>query len=162
VRAVINRCGVIAGPWQMGRVDQGIVALWLARHLYGLPLTYIGYGGKQVRDALHIEDLADLIEAQLTSAAPLAGQVLPVGGGRAVSFSLIELTELASRATGRSLSIASDDRVREGDIPVFLTDAGLADRTFGWKPARSLEQIIDDTARWLRDNRDALRPVFGA
>ena len=32
VRAVINRCGVIAGPWQMGKVDQGFIALWAARH----------------------------------------------------------------------------------------------------------------------------------
>ena len=29
--ALINRCGVIAGPWQMGKVDQGVVALWVSR-----------------------------------------------------------------------------------------------------------------------------------
>ena len=35
LRAVVNRCGVISGPWQMGKVDQGFVVLWAARHLYG-------------------------------------------------------------------------------------------------------------------------------
>ncbi len=25
LRTVVNRCGVIAGPWQMGKVDQGFV-----------------------------------------------------------------------------------------------------------------------------------------
>lgn len=59
LRGVINRCGVITGPWQMGRVDQGVVVYWVARHVFGGPLSYIGYGGsgKQVRDILHIEDL---------------------------------------------------------------------------------------------------------
>src|SRR5450756_1441241 len=45
LRAVINRCGVISGPWQMGKVDQGFVVLWLARHLFGGPLSYMGFGG---------------------------------------------------------------------------------------------------------------------
>jgi CDP-paratose 2-epimerase len=27
LRAVINRCSVIAGPWQMGKGDHGVVAL---------------------------------------------------------------------------------------------------------------------------------------
>ena len=35
MRAVIDRCGVIAGPWQMGKVDQGFMVLWAARHLFG-------------------------------------------------------------------------------------------------------------------------------
>jgi CDP-paratose 2-epimerase len=33
LRAVINRSGVLTGPWQMDKVDQGFVALWAARHL---------------------------------------------------------------------------------------------------------------------------------
>ena len=32
---MINRCGVLAGPWQMGKVDQGVIALWVARHFFG-------------------------------------------------------------------------------------------------------------------------------
>ena len=43
VRAVIDRCGVIAGPWQMGKVDQGVFTHWLlapplraAAHLHRL------------------------------------------------------------------------------------------------------------------------------
>ena len=29
---VIDRCGVIAGPWQMGKVDQGVFTHWLLSH----------------------------------------------------------------------------------------------------------------------------------
>ena len=67
VRATIDRCGVIAGPWQMGKVDQGVFTHWLLAHYAGRPLTYIGYGGsgKQVRDLLHVDDLCELILEQL-------------------------------------------------------------------------------------------------
>ncbi|MCX6852604.1 MAG: NAD-dependent epimerase/dehydratase family protein, partial [Verrucomicrobia bacterium] len=34
LKAVINRCGVVAGPWQFGKVDQGVVALWVMAHLF--------------------------------------------------------------------------------------------------------------------------------
>ena len=69
LRAAINRCGVIAGPWQMGKVDQGVVSLWVLRHYFGKPLSYIGYGGtgKQVRDVLHVDDLCELVEEQLAN-----------------------------------------------------------------------------------------------
>ena len=63
----IDRCGVIAGPWQMGKVDQGVFTHWMLAHHFGNPLSYIGFGGdgKQVRDLLHVEDLVDLVERQL-------------------------------------------------------------------------------------------------
>lgn len=45
LRTVIDRCGVIAGPWQMGKVDQGVFTHWVLSHHFGRPLRYIGYGG---------------------------------------------------------------------------------------------------------------------
>ena len=37
------RFGVIAGPWQMGKVDQGFLTYWLAAHLpIKKPLKYFG------------------------------------------------------------------------------------------------------------------------
>ena len=101
--ALINRCGVLAGPWQMGKADQGVVALWVARHYFNRPLKYIGFGGhgKQVRDLLHIDDLFELIAAQASSSEVWDGRVYNVGGGQDVSVSLAELTELCHAATGQ-------------------------------------------------------------
>ena len=67
MNTVINRCGVISGPWQMGKVDQGVLVLWLARHYFKGALNYIGYGGsgKQMRDVLHADDLYDLIDLEV-------------------------------------------------------------------------------------------------
>ena len=83
IRTVVDRCGVIAGPWQMGKVDQGVFTHWLLSHHTGRPLSYIGYGGtgKQVRDVLHIDDLCDLILDQLADPDGWHGATVNVGGG---------------------------------------------------------------------------------
>jgi CDP-paratose 2-epimerase len=46
IRSVVNRCGVITGPWQMGKIDQGVFVLWVAKHYFNQSLSYIGYGGE--------------------------------------------------------------------------------------------------------------------
>jgi len=58
----INRCGVIAGPGQFGRIDQGIFSYWIYQWILGKPLAYIGFGGEglQVRDLLAPADLVEL------------------------------------------------------------------------------------------------------
>ena len=100
VPAVIDRCGVIAGPWQMGKVDQGVFTHWLLAHRLRRPLTYIGYGGtgKQVRDLLHVDDLCELILEQLGDPGAWDGATLNVGGGVEGSLSLRETTDAVPRA----------------------------------------------------------------
>jgi CDP-paratose 2-epimerase len=86
LRAAIDRCGVIAGPWQMGKDDQGVFTYWLLGHYFGRDLRYIGYGGtgKQVRDVLHVDDLADLIEDQLLRPEHWDGATVYVWGCRVI------------------------------------------------------------------------------
>jgi CDP-paratose 2-epimerase len=159
--AVVNRCGVIAGPWQMGRVDQGIVMHWASSHLFGWPLQYTGYGGtgKQVRDILHVDDLADLVGRQISRMQELSGRTFNVGGGRDVSISLVELTELCAAATGRHVPIAQVPETRAADIPLYLTDTRKVREELGWAPARSAADIVNDAVSWLRAHQEQLLPV---
>ena len=161
--AVINRCGVLTGPWQMGKVDQGVVVLWVARHLYGGALSYIGYGGhgKQVRDMLHVDDLLELVLYQFDHLEALSGQTFNVGGGRAVSASLQELTGLCREITGNTLEIGREAAERPADIPLYLSDHGRVTRATGWQPKRDVRRILEDVYRWLRENQEALRPILG-
>ena len=78
LRAIINRCGVVSGPWQMGHAEQGVFAYWLLAHLFERPLKYIGYGGQghQVRDVLHVDDLAELIAIQIARPETLERRML--------------------------------------------------------------------------------------
>lgn len=159
--AVVNRCGVIAGPWQMGKIDQGVIALWVAAHIFGKSLKYVGYNGLQVRDVLHVEDLASLVERQASHASPLAGAVYSVGGGVDRSCSLRELTTLCRQRTGSLIDIPVDPGVREGDVPLFITDASRVSDAFGWSPERSLRDIVGNIAGWIEGNADTLRPILG-
>ena len=40
LKYIINRCGVISGPLQFGKQDQGFISLWIWRHLNNLKLNY--------------------------------------------------------------------------------------------------------------------------
>lgn len=159
---LVNRFGVIAGPWQMGKIDQGVVTLWVARHIYGQPLSYIGFGGtgKQVRDVLHIDDVCELIALQIDRLESLRGGLFNVGGGRPVSVSLAELTDLCRAATGTSIPIASVPENRAADVPLYVTDNGKIEATLGWRPQRSMERLIGDVSAWIRAHETALRPIL--
>lgn len=39
MQALINRCGVLTGPWQMGKVEQGVFALRMACHYFQKPFS---------------------------------------------------------------------------------------------------------------------------
>jgi CDP-paratose 2-epimerase len=148
---IINRCGVLAGPWQMGKVDQGFFVLWAARHLYGGVLAYSGFGGAgyQVRDVLHVVDLADLICRQIDAFDRHSGQTYNVGGGQEVSVSLAELTKLCAVRTGRRLQIGGDPVTRPADILYYVSDNALASKATSWAPARSVETTLDEILEWL-------------
>jgi CDP-paratose 2-epimerase len=163
LRAVVDRCGVIAGPWQMGKVDQGVFAHWLLSHHFGLPLTYIGYGGtgKQVRDLLHVADLVDLVDEQLGDPGHWDGEVVNVGGGRDVSLSLLETTEICRELTGNEVPISSVPEDRAGDVPIYLSDCSRLFERTKWRPSRTARDTLSDLAAWIDDHADQLRDTLG-
>ncbi len=162
LRAVINRCGVISGPWQMGHSEQGVFAHWMMAHVLGRPLTYIGFGGtgQQVRDVLHVADLGELIDRQLADPDTLDGRVYNVGGGLANSVSLAEFSTVCANVTDQSLPIGSLDDTRPGDIPIYITDNGRVTAQYSWRPRRSVTDIAGDLHTWIVDNRDALEATL--
>jgi len=163
IRAVINRFGVIAGPWQMGRIDQGLIGYWIARHLYGGTLKFIGYkgSGKQLRDVLHVDDLCELVLYEMLHMKELNSLVFNVGGGRNRTFSLLELTGLARKITGRTMDITPILEPRRADVRIYITDNGYVSKLTGWKPKRSLGDVVEDTYQWMKENKDQLQEVLG-
>ncbi len=162
-RAVVNRCGVIAGPWQMGKVDQGVFSWWLLSHHFGRPLSYIGFGGsgKQVRDLLHVDDLVDLIEEQLSEPERWSGVTANVGGGRECSLSLLETTEICRELTGNEVPIGSDPQTRPGDVPVYLSDCSHLHTLTSWRPRRAPRDVLTGLLAWSTEHEDALRVALG-
>ena len=80
---IINRFGVIAGPWQFGKQDQGFVSLWIANHILNKKLSFTGFGGSgnQVRDVIHIDDVCEIIHLQIKKIQKINNHVFNIGGG---------------------------------------------------------------------------------
>ena len=162
IRAIINRCGVLTGPWQMGKVDQGVFTLWVAMHYFERELSYIGWGGsgKQVRDLLHIDDLTDLLGAQLERFTDLHGQTFNVGGGVASSLSLLETTHLCQRITGKTIPVHAVESNRPADLALYITDTSRISEATGWRPQRTPEQTLRSIHEWIIAEEASVRHIW--
>jgi CDP-paratose 2-epimerase len=158
-RCIIDRIGLMAGPWQFGKVDQGILTHWMMSHYFRKPLTYIGFGGKgkQVRDVLHVDDLFELLSRQLAALDQANGRVYNVGGGQGYSLSLNELTALCRTITGNSIDIASEPLNRPYDVMIYITDNEKVSEQFGWQPKLSPDRTLEDIFKWIKGNERNIR-----
>ncbi len=161
IRSIINRCGVLSGPWQMGKVDQGFISLWAGRYTFGGDLAYIGFNGlgQQIRDILHIDDFCELLEEQILNLNDYNGTTFNVGGGAKNSISLLELSMLCEKITGRKKSIRSVPGTHPADIPYYVTDNNFVTQQTGWSPRKNLENILSEIFKWL-ESTPGLKNVF--
>ena len=162
LKSIINRCGVLTGPWQMGKIDQGVVVLWLAKHFWNKELSYIGFGGQglQLRDILHINDLYALVKMQLRDFSKFEGQIFNVGGGNDVSVSLFELTALCEDITGNKIKIHRVEENRAADIPIYITDNSKIQSICDWKPESSSRTILIDIFDWIKKNENSVKKLL--
>jgi CDP-paratose 2-epimerase len=147
----------------MGKVDQGIIALWVARHFWKQNLQYIGFNGsgKQVRDVLHIDDLYTLVKMQISNFDLFQGSTFNVGGGNEMSTSLLELTEICEQVTGNKIDITAVLENRTADLPIYITDNSRIYEISGWKPNKSVITLVQDIFAWLKENEVMLKPLLG-
>jgi CDP-paratose 2-epimerase len=159
---VINRCGVLTGPWQMGKVDQGVAVLWMAAHYWKKKLSYIGFegSGRQVRDFLHIYDLCLLLDEQLHEFQKFSGNIYNVGGGLPNAISLKELSSICSEITGNEIEIAEDRKQREGDIRIYVTDNSKLYQNTSWRPTKSVKETMKEIYKWISENEGQLKSIL--
>jgi len=159
---IIDRCGVIAGPWQMGKSDQGVMALWMGAHYFRHGLAYIGFEGtgKQVRDVLHIDDFCDLVVDQVSHFPRYGGRLYNVGGGLTNSLSLRETTALCEEITGNRIPWASVPDTRPADVRLYISDHEVISKVNGWRPRRDVGATLTDIFHWLKAEESHVRPLF--
>jgi len=162
LRYVIDRCGLLTGPAQMAKSDQGVVALWMAAHYFRKDLAYIGFGGagKQVRDFLHVDDLFDVIYEQVRDLDRYNGGLFNIGGGAAHSLSLLEMTALCEEITGNRIHFDRQPENRPADVRIYVTDQRRYSGLTGWRPARDARITLGSIYDWLRAQEQSLRRMF--
>jgi len=152
---IINRFGVIAGPWQFGKQDQGFVSMWIARHIFKMQLSYIGFGGygNQIRDVIHIDDVCRLIHLQILQIKKKFNNTFNVGGGFKNAISLKQLTAKCQKLTNHKINIGKQKKTSIFDIPIYITDNTKIMNHYNWKPLKTIDDILKDVYQWIILNK---------
>jgi CDP-paratose 2-epimerase len=173
---LINRCGLVAGPGQFGRPDQGMFSYWINSWLHRCPLEYIGFGGRglQVRDCLHPSDLLELISKQvgslhsksdrlgynLNAAENRDCRVFNVGGGASSAMSLRQLSDWCSENMGAH-RVSSSTAERRFDVPWVILDSSRAEKRWSWKPKKTVLDVCSEIAIHAKKNPNWLSVSCG-
>jgi CDP-paratose 2-epimerase len=144
------RGGCLTGPSHSGVELHGFLSYLVKCNLEGRHYNVFGYKGKQVRDNIHAHDVARFIENFI--AAPRAGEVYNLGGGRQNSCSILESFERVEQLTGRKMEWTYLDANREGDHICYISDLTKMKQHYPeWDITKSLEDIFSEIVRGWRD-----------
>ena len=153
LQTYVVRQSCIYGIRQYGIEDQGWIAWFAIAALLGRDVTVYG-DGRQVRDALWVDDLIELYARCLD--ADTAPAIYNAGGGAARSVSVLEVLNLLEEQLGRRIGRRFSDW-RPGDQRVFVSDNGKAERELAWTPRVSVREGLGRLVRWTADNLNDIR-----
>lgn len=141
--AVIARLFNTVGPRQTGRYGM-VVPRFVAQALAGEPLTVFGTGA-QIRCFCHV---LDVVPALVALAACDGARGRAVNIGRPEPVTIEELAQRVIERTGSTSTIVRrsyEEAYGPGyeDLQRRVPDVGLAERLLGFRPTRTLDDVID-------------------
>jgi CDP-paratose 2-epimerase len=143
---VCFRGGCLTGPNHSGVELHGFLSFLVKTAMRGKLFTIFGYKGKQVRDQIHSIDVVRAFDAFM--AAPRAGEVYNLGGGRQSNASILECFEMVEAASGRKVTWRYDDRNRSGDHICYISDMSKFRLHYpGWSLTRRVVDMVDEMVR---------------
>lgn len=154
LRTVVLRQSCIYGSRQFGVEDQGWIAWFLTAAFAGKPLAIYG-NGKQVRDALWVDDLVDVYLAAYEHLDVASGETFNIGGGPENVLSLLDLLDWLRERVARDPSPGFREG-RPGDQLVFVSCNAKAQRLLGWRPQVRIGEGLTKIFDWIRDNQGVL------
>jgi len=135
------RGGCLTGPNHAGVELHGFLSYLVKCNLEGRTYSVFGYKGKQVRDNIHSLDVARFMAAFV--AAPRAGEVYNLGGGRNNACSILEAFTLTEQFTGQAQVHTYVDQPRSGDHICYYSDLRKMRTHYPeWDITRSLPETV--------------------
>lgn len=156
IPVIVNRFSCLYGPHQFGKVSQGWIVWFALAKKFNLPLSFYGFGGKQVRDYLHIDDLFNLIDKQVHDLENHRGSYYNVGGGIKNTISVYELNEFLNESgwfDGTMQKVKQEEQ-RTADQKIYISDITKVSNDFNWKPKVKLEEGIDGIMEWIKNDNN--------
>ena len=137
------RGGCLTGPNHAGVELHGFLSYLVKCNLEGREYKIFGYGGKQVRDNIHSEDVARFIFAFYQT--PRCGEVYNLGGGKENSCSILEAFQITESFTGKRQVSSYLDENRIGDHICYYSDLTKMKAHFpGWDITMSLSRTVGE------------------
>jgi CDP-paratose 2-epimerase len=137
------RGGCLTGPNHSGVELHGFLSYLVKCNLEAREYKIFGYQGKQVRDNIHSEDVANFIYAFYRN--PRCGEVYNLGGGKDNSCSILEAFLMTEAFTGQKQVFSYLDQNRIGDHICYFSDLTKMKSHFpGWDITKSLSQTIGE------------------
>ena len=154
IRTACFRGGTLTGPQHAATQLHGFLAYLMRCIMTETPYTVFGYKGKQVRDAIHSNDLIRAFDAFFQ--APRIAEVYNIGGGRFSNCSMLEGIEAGQRIAGRRLQYTYQEQNRVGDHIWWIGDNGKFQSQYPeWKQEYNIQAILQEI---YQANEDRWRP----
>lgn len=159
---IINRFGVISGPWQFGKQDQGFISLFMGKHLNKKQLKYIGFdgNGRQLRDVIHIDDVCEIIYKQIKYFSKINNKTFNIGGGIKNIISLKKLTFFCQQITKNIVKIKKIKKTSKFDIKCYISNNKKIYNFYKWKPKKNINNILVDIYNWMKLNPGLTKKYF--
>ena len=147
---IIVRLFNTVGPRQTGRYGM-VIPTFVNQALAGEPITVYG-DGTQSRCFTHVADVVAAL-LKLADAPGAVGQVFNIGSTQEVSIGeLAELVKAQTDSRSEIVQVPYSEAYEEGfeDMPRRVPDLTKLGGMIGYRPTRSLEQILQDVIAFCR------------
>ena len=138
------RGGCLTGPSHSGVELHGFLSYLVKCNIEDKTYKVFGYKGKQVRDNIHSEDVAQFIGFFINS--PKRGEVYNLGGGKDNSCSILEAFEICESFSGRKQKYEYMDDNRIGDHICYYSDLRKIKTHY---PEFKLRNSLNDTIKQI-------------
>ena len=136
--------GCLTGPSHSGVELHGFLSYLIKCNIEGKTYKVFGYKGKQVRDNIHSEDVAQFISLFVNS--PKIGEVYNLGGGKSNSCSILEAFEISEGFTGKRQNYVYEDENRIGDHICYYSDLSKISDHY---PQFEIRNSLNDTIKQI-------------
>lgn len=136
------RGGCLTGPSHSGVELHGFLSYLIKCNLNNKNYKIFGYKGKQVRDNIHSEDVAQFINCFFKN--PRSGDVYNIGGGKMNSCSILEAFVICEGFSGKTQKYEYLDQNRIGDHICYYSDLSKIKEHF---PTFEIRKPLHDTIK---------------
>lgn len=142
IKTACFRPGCITGRNHKGAELHGFLAYLTKCIKEGIPYKIFGYGGKQVRDQIHVYDLVNAFWHFYQN--PKVAAVYNIGGGPERSVSVLEAIDMIEKETEKK-AITEMHEARQGDRVWDVHDVSKFRQDYPeWDYKYSLDEIIKE------------------